>query len=184
MKIRTALLGVTTAVTAAAAIAVPMAGAKAPAVANEETAAGCAAGHVPGAVQNQSGRPLRATRAGDAWIWHNRNGWHLRVRHKGSAKFTFTGTITSNDGKPIDVRAYRLEAKHGDTFSVSADKTQVTFLFNNYGALDGLDMNMHCSASVTFALSAAGAVMNPDRIHLGKARIAAFTSPVTIDRRH
>ena len=38
-------------------------------------------------------------------------------------------------------------------FSVSADKTTVTFLFNNYGGLDGLDLNMHCSASVTFTLS-------------------------------
>ena len=136
-----------------------------------------------GAVQNQTGRALRATRAGDVWIWHNRDGWHLRLRHQGSTKLTFTGTIKSNDGKALDVRGFRLEKKHGDMFSVSADKTTVTFLFNNYGGFDGIDLNMHCSASVTFSLSAANAVMNPDRIHLGKARIAAFTSPVTIDRR-
>ena len=168
---------------AAAAAVVPGAVARTPAPAAEEPAHGCAAGHVPGAVQNQSGRTMRATRAGDAWIWHNRNGWHLRLRHKGKAKFTFTGTITSNDGKPIDARGYRLEKKHGDTFTVSADKKMVTFLFNNFGGLDGLDLNMHCSASVTFSLSAAGSVMNPDRIHLGRHRIAAFTSPLTIDRR-
>ena len=178
------MFAVPAAVAIAAAVAVvPGATAGTPSMPNEETGHGCAAGHVPGAVQNQSGRALRATRAGDAWIWHNRNGWHLRLRHKGSAKFTFTGTITSNDGKPIDARGFRLEPKHGDTFTVSADKKMVTFLFNNFGGLDGLDLNMHCSANVTFSLSAAGNLMNPDRIHLGKARIAAFTSPVTIERR-
>jgi len=178
------MFAVPAAVAIAAAVAVvPGATARTPAPPPEETAHGCAAGHVPGAVQNQSGRALRATRAGDAWIWHNRAGWHLRLRHRGSAKFTFTGTITSNDGKPISARAFRLEPKHGDTFTVSADRKMVTFLFNNFGGLDGLDLNMHCSANVTFALSAAGKVMNPDRIHLGRARIAAFTSPVTIERR-
>ena len=150
----------------------------------EETATrGCAAGHVPASVQGQSSRALRATRAGDAFVWHNRNGWHLRVRHAASTKMTFTGTIKTNDGKPIDVRAYRLEASHGDTFSLSADRTTVTFLFNNYGALDGLDLNMHCSASVTFSLSVSDTLMNPDRIHLGRKRIEAFTNPLTIDRR-
>lgn len=168
---------------AAAAAVVPGATARTPAPAPEETAHGCAAGHVPGAVQNQSSRALRATRAGDAWVWHNRAGWHLRVRHNSRTKLTFTGTITSNDGKPITARAYHLEKKHGDTFSVAADKKMVTFLFNNYGGLDGLDLNMHCSASVTFSLSVAGAAMNPDRIHLGRGRIAAFTNPLTIDRR-
>jgi hypothetical protein len=178
------MFAVPAAVAIAAAVAVvPGATARTPAPAPEETVHGCAAGHVPGAVQNQSSRAMRATRAGDAWIWHNRAGWHLRLRHKGSAKFTFTGTITSNDGKPISARAFHLEPKHGDTFTVSADKKMVTFLFNNFGGIDGLDLNMHCSANVTFSLSAAGKLMNPDRIHLGRARIAAFTSPVTIERR-
>ena len=167
------------ALTAAAA---PVASARVPAP--EETAKrGCAAGHVPASLQGQSSRALRATRAGDAFVWHNRNGWHLRVRHAARTKMTFTGTIKANDGKPIDVRAYRLEAAHGDTFTLSADKTMVTFLFNNYGGLDGLDMNMHCSASVTFSLSVGDVLMNPDRIHLGRKRIEAFTNPLTIDRR-
>ena len=102
------------------------------------------------------------------------------MRHNNATKMTFTGTIKTNDGKAIDARAYRLEAKHGDTFSVSADKTTVTFLFNNFGALDGLDMNMHCSGNVTFDLSVNAAPMNPDRIHLGRHRIEAFSNPLTI----
>ncbi len=166
------------ALTAAAA---PVASAKAPA--NEETAHGCATGHVPNSVQGQTSRAFRSTRVGDAFIWHNRNGWHFRVRHNNATKMTFTGTIKTNDGKPINARAYRLEASHGDTFSVSADKTTVTFLFNNFGGLDGLDMNMHCSGNVTFDLSVNAAPMNPDRIHLGRRRIEAFSNPLTIQRR-
>jgi hypothetical protein len=166
------------ALTAAAA---PVATARTPA--NEEPARGCATGHVPNAVQGQSGRAFRSTRVGDAFIWHNRNGWHFRVRHNNTTKMTFTGTIKTNDGKPIGARGYRLEASHGDTFSVSADKTTVTFLFNNYGGLDGLDMNMHCSGNVTFDLSVNAVPMNPDRIHLGRRRIEAFSNPLTIQRR-
>jgi hypothetical protein len=168
------------ALTAAAA---PAASAKAPPAPEETAPAGCATGHVPAAVQGQSGRAMRATRAGDVWIWHNRAGWHLRARHHGSTKLTFTGTIKTNDGKPIDVRAFHLEPQHGDVFSVSADKTTVTFLFNNFGGYDGLDMNMHCSGSVTFSLSASAVLMNPDRIHLGRKRIEAFSNPLTIERR-
>ncbi len=163
------------------AMAAPVASAKAPA--NEETARGCATGHVPNSVNGQSGRALRSTRAGDAFIWHNRNGWHFRVRHNNATKMTFTGTIKTNDGKPINARAYRLEASHGDTFTLSADKTTVTFLLNNFGGLDGLDMNMHCSGSVTFDIAVNAVAINPDRIHLGRKRIEAFSSPLTIQRR-
>ena len=174
------MIAIAGAVVLTAAVA-PVASARTPAT--EEAPRGCATGHVPSSVQGQSGRALRSTAAGDAFVWHNRNGWHFRVRHNTSTKMTFTGTIKTNDGKAIDARAYRLEASHGDTFSVSADKTTLTFLFNNYGALDGLDMNMHCSASVTFDLSVNAAPMNPDRIHLGRRRIEAFSNPLTIERR-
>lgn len=36
---------------------------------------------------------------------------------------------------------------------------------------------------VTFSLSVSDTLMNPDRIHLGRKRIEAFTNPLTIDRR-
>lgn len=162
--------------------AAPVASARVPA-AEEASTTSCAAGHVPSSVNGMTGRVLRATRAGDVWIWHNRNGWHLRARHHGKAKVTFTGTIKANDGKALDVRAFHLEKKHGDVFSVSADTTTVTYLFNNYGGYDGLDINAHCSGSLTFTLSASAALMNPDRIHLGKRRTEAFTNPLTIERR-
>jgi hypothetical protein len=181
MKMKRSMIAIAGAV-ALTAVAAPVASAKAPA-AEETSANSCAAGHVPSSVNGMTSRALRATRAGDVWIWHNRNGWHLRARHHGSTKLTFTGTIKSNDGKALDVRAFRLEKKHGDVFSVSADKTTVTYLFNNYGGYDGIDFNAHCSASLTFTLSASAALMNPDRIHLGKRRTEAFSNPLTIERR-
>jgi hypothetical protein len=182
MKMKRSIIAIAGAVAlTAVAVSAPVASAKAPR--NEETARGCANGHVPASVNGQSSRALRSTRAGDAFIWHNRQGWHFRVRHNNAIKMTFTGTIKTNDGKAIDARAYRLEASHGDVFSVSADKTTVTFLFNNFGGLDGLDMNMHCSGNVTFDLSVNAVAMNPDRIHLGRRRIEAFSNPLTIQRR-
>ncbi len=152
----------------------------------EETrVAPCATGHLPSAVKGNPGSRAmrRVTRAGDAFIYHNGAGWHLRMRHRGSDKLTFTGTIRTNDGKEINPSAYRLEPGHGDEFTLGPDKTSLTFTFNNYGGIDGLDMTMNCSADVTFELSADGSEMNPDRIHLGRRRIEALTNPVTIERR-
>ena len=168
---------------AAAAAVVPGATARTPAPAPEETRTAA-----PPATCRERSRTSPAGRCARRVPGMRGSGTTGRAGTCASAttartKLTFTGTITSNDGKPITARAYHLEKKHGDTFSVSADKKMVTFLFNNYGGLDGLDLNMHCSASVTFSLSVAGAAMNPDRIHLGRGRIAAFTNPLTIDRR-
>ena len=140
---------------------------------------------MPASVNGQSSRALRSTRAGDALIWHNRQGWHLRVRHNSATKLTFTGTIKTNDGKAD--RRPRVPPREACTATcsrVSADKTIVTFLFNNYGGLDGLDMNMHCSGNVTFDAVRQRGAMNPDRIHLGRHRIEAFSNPLTIERRN
>src|SRR2546427_37402 len=33
--------------------------------------------------------------AGD-YLWHDANGWHLRVTHRGTTRFVFTGRIVSS----------------------------------------------------------------------------------------
>jgi hypothetical protein len=139
----------------------------------------CATGDLPAGVIGNPGA-IRATAAGDAYIWHNGNGWHLRVRHAGSSKLVFTGTIATGDGKTIRYHRHRLE--RNDTVALSPDRTSLTFTMNNYGHVDGLDLKMDCSAKVTFDLKVAGTQMTTDRIHLGRARVDALASPVVIER--
>lgn len=139
----------------------------------------CTNGRVPVEVRGNPGA-IRATEAGDAYIFHNRRGWHLRMRHKGSDELIFTGTISTGDGKKVAWRGFRLESH--DSVLLSPDKTSLTFQFKNYGHIDGLDLRMNCSAKVTFDLQVAGAAMAPERIHLGRNRVAASSNPITFDR--
>jgi hypothetical protein len=138
----------------------------------------CASGHVPRWVRGNPGR-LVATRAGDVWIWQN-NGWHIRVRHHGKAKMVFGGTVTVAD-QLMTFKPFRLEK--GDSVTLSGDSKTLQFTFNNYGHIDGIDINAHCASQVTFDLTVNTAPINPDRVHLGHGRLAALTVPVVISRR-
>src|ERR1700689_3353773 len=81
------------------------------------------------------------------YMWHD-NGWHIRVTHRTTNKRTFAGQLTTG-GTFTGVKPVQLEKS--DTFSVSADKHAITFLFKNYGAIDGLDFFTHCAPSITFS---------------------------------
>jgi hypothetical protein len=138
----------------------------------------CTSGHVPRSVRFAPAR-LIATRKGDAWLWY-RNGWHLRVRHKGSAHVVFTGHITVAD-QTMSFKPFRLEAN--DSVTLAGDAKTLDFTFNNYGHLDGLDIDAHCASQITFDFTFQGAPMNPDRVHLGTRQLPALTMPVVISRR-
>jgi hypothetical protein len=69
-------------------------------------------------------------------LWHDANGWHVRVTHASLHDRTFSGVVHTT-GELVDVKAVRLEAN--DTLKVSADKHSIAFRFNNYGGIDGFD---------------------------------------------
>ena len=98
-------------------------------------------GHWPAAFQGRPTLLHAGARAGD-YIWHDANGWHLRVTHKSHSKVTFTGKIVSS--APLTVTPARLEK--ADTWSLSADKKTLTYKFYNYGHVDGLDFKTDCAA--------------------------------------
>src|SRR4029450_7168656 len=54
----------------------------------------CPATHWPASVHGMPTNLHPAARGGD-YLWHNSNGWHLRVTHHGSRKVVFTGRIVS-----------------------------------------------------------------------------------------
>lgn len=138
----------------------------------------CASGHVPRWVKLAPPRFI-ATPRGDVWIWHN-NGWHIRVKHRGTNHVVFAGSITVAD-QLMNYRAYRLEAN--DSVTLSGDSKRIDFTFNNYGRLDGIDINAHCASQISFDITVGGVSINPDKVHLGKHRLSALTVPVVISRR-
>ena len=95
------------------------------------------------------GKPVGLTagsRGGD-YIWHDKDGWHLRVTHATDDKRVYTGVIHST--KPMTKEPVALEKT--DSVKLSADRKTLTFSFANYGFIDGVDFTTDCSQAVTFA---------------------------------
>src|SRR5256885_8039712 len=78
---------------------------------------------------------------GGDYLWHDGKGFHLRVTHKGTAKVVYAGTITS----PVKLHMAPVKLEKGDIAKLSADKKTITFMFNDYGFVDGIDFTTDCA---------------------------------------
>jgi ABC-type transport system substrate-binding protein len=137
----------------------------------------CSDRHWPASVQ---GRPTLLHEGGPAgdYIWHDATGWHLRVTHATSARRVFTGRISADAA--MTVTPFRTE--RGDSITLSADKKTITYKFNNYGHVDGLDFRTACAHRVTFSGSAAGAKLPISRIWIGHRNQHPLENPFVIIR--
>jgi hypothetical protein len=135
----------------------------------------CPATHWPASVQ---GRPtnLHAGSRGGNYVWHDKNGWHLRVTHHGKRKVIFTGQIVSDT--PMTVKAVKLEKR--DTFTLSADKLTLTYRFRNFGKIDGLNIKTACAQSLQISGSMAGNTLPVRRIWLGKHHVHPLSNPFVV----
>ncbi len=113
------------------------------------------------------------------YMWHDSNGWNIRVTHHKTNLKTFSGQLATA-GKFTDVRAVKLEKN--DQFQVSPDGHNITFLFNNYGGIDGLDFYTHCAPSITFSYQSDGRTSPPNNIVIGKHSSRPNNDPFTITR--
>jgi hypothetical protein len=116
---------------------------------------------------------------GAIYQWHDKDGWHVRVTHKTNNKRTFSGQITTG-GKLVHVKPVRLEK--GDKWVVSADKHSVSFLFKNYGWIDGLNFMTACAPSLSFGYQSDGKTSSPSRIVIGKDATHPTSNPFVISR--
>lgn len=137
----------------------------------------CATGSLPSSI---TGRPSGFTAGLPAgyWVWKDRYGWHLRVTHAGDARKVFTGSITSTD----PMRSVSSRTESGDRVLRSADRRTVSFVFTNYGGVDGLDFAPGCSKDVTLRLAIGGAKADPVTIRLGDTQENPASNPFTISR--
>ena len=113
------------------------------------------------------------------YMWHDRNGWHIRVTHRGDNRRTFSGQL-STKGEFANASAVRLEK--GDQFQVSADKHSLTFLFKNYGGIDGVNFHTHCAPAIQFAFQSDGRTTKPSHIVIGRHNRHPKSNPFTITR--
>jgi hypothetical protein len=112
-------------------------------------------------------------------VWHDTNGWHVRVTHRTLRDRTFSGAIHTR-GELIDVQAVKLEGN--DTLKVSDDKHTIRFRFNNYGHVDGFDFKTHCAPSLQFGFLSNGRVVPRRAIAIGARGLHPRTNPFSISR--
>ncbi len=137
----------------------------------------CNDGHWPASVQ---GKPTLLHEGGPAgdYIWHDATGWHLRVTHATSARRVFTGRIVAN--APMTVTPVRTEA--GDSIILSADNMTITYKFNNYGHIDGLDFRTDCAHRILFSGSVSRVKLPTNRIWIGHRNQHPLENPFVIVR--
>ena len=119
------------------------------------------------------------TTAAGVYMWHDINGWHIRVTHHTDSLRTFSGQLITN-GTFANVAPVQLEA--GDTLATSANKHTISFLFTNYGHVDGLNFMTHCSTAIQFAFQSDGHTVPPTNIIIGHGRVHPADDPFTIFR--
>jgi hypothetical protein len=127
------------------------------------------------------GRPagINPNTTAATYMWHDSNGWHIRVTHRTTNLRSFSGQLTTS-GTFVGAKPVRLEKN--DTFAVSADMHTLTFVFKNYGKIDGVNFFTHCAPAITFAFQSDGKTTPPSRIVIGKNNVHPKHNPFTIAR--
>jgi hypothetical protein len=113
-----------------------------------------------------------------AYLWHDKDGWHLRATHPGTELVTFSGVIDSSHGLHQVARA--LESQ--DEVRIQKAKGRVSFEFTNRGGLDGIDFRVGCSNSFNIALKVNGQPIPNVQVFLGDQKINPTSVPFRVER--
>ena len=134
--------------------------------------------HWPAVVQ---GRPsgINPFTTGATYMWHDGDGWHIRVTHHTNNMRSFSGQL-STSGTFANVKPVHLEKS--DQFQVSSDGHSITFLFKNYGHIDGLNFHTRCAPSISLSFQSDGSESPPSKIVIGHTNAHPPTDPFVVSR--
>ncbi|MCU1595403.1 MAG: hypothetical protein JWO12_2795 [Frankiales bacterium] len=147
------------------------------AVAAPATAATDSCGALPASVQ---GNPnVQAGQTGALYLFHDGNGWNLRVTHPAGSRMVVAGTITAT--KEIS-HLTRLHLEKGDAVAISKDGHTLTFRFTNVGHLDGVRFTAECSHALKANVKVDGKGASTTQVFLGARRVHPTSVPFAIER--
>ena len=128
-----------------------------------------------------NGKPagLDAGDTGGVYLWHDNDGWHVVVTHRGDDKKVLAGVIRTR-GTIVDVHGVALE--RDDKFVVSSDGHQLAFRFVNYGHIDGFTFQTRCAPRLGFGFKADGHPLAAGRLVIGHLDRHPRQDPFTITR--
>lgn len=113
------------------------------------------------------------------YLWHNTDGWHLRVTHVNDKHRTYSGEITTG-GTITDVSAVKVEKN--DHHELGPNGHALTFKFNNYGGVDGLDFRTSCAPRLHVELRADGNILPTENVFIGHGSTNPTSVPFVIER--
>jgi hypothetical protein len=112
------------------------------------------------------------------YLWHDPFGWHLEVTHPTSDHVVFSGWFSTNG----TIAFQRVDDERNDvTREGPADHT-MSFVFNNYGGIDGVHFETHCATVIDFHLFIDGAPAGVGQVFVGGGSVHPLAMPFTIDR--
>ena len=111
-----------------------------------------------------SATSVEPTRQPGVRVWHDDNGWHVRVTHNTIHDRVFAGEIVTR-GEIVDAHPVRLE--RDDFVMVGVQQHALLFRFNNYGGIDGVDFNIENASAVWFEFESDGHVVPPTYMSIG-----------------
>jgi hypothetical protein len=127
------------------------------------------------------GRPhhLDGGDRGGVYVWHDTNGFHLRVTHRTTERVVFSGVVTSS--APMRMEPVKLE--YGDVAHLSPDHRDIAFAFSNHGHIDGIDFHTDCARTLTVShLYADVRRLSANRVYLGATKVNPAHVPFVVHR--
>ncbi|WP_106402889.1 hypothetical protein [Actinocorallia populi] len=128
------------------------------------------------------GRPAGLSKhsKGGVYLWHARDGFHLRVTHRFNDRRVYAGSIVS----PVRIHGVeRIRKEWRDRVWLSKDRKTLHFRFVNRGKMDGVNFRTACASSLTVtAAKGGGRTLPPKRVYLGVDRVNPESVPFTVHR--
>ena len=126
------------------------------------------------------GRPahLHVLGATGDYLWHDNNGWHLRVTHRTKTRMVFRGVITVS----APMTFHRVRDEQRDKVTLVNDGKTLVFRFVNHGGIDGVDFTDNCASTMKLALGLNGHRLGVNRIYIGAHSARPPHDPFVISR--
>lgn len=128
------------------------------------------------------GRPatLAPGSARGLYLWHDSDGWHVRVTHPGNNKVRFTGLIDSVGTGPFDFATVATESN--DIVALNPFAGKIKFRMENRGRIDGFDFKVGCVKRFSVSAQIDGAPIANSQVFLGAGSANPTSVPFVMER--
>ena len=155
-----------------------IASAATPTAAPSVAAAKCDASPWAARIQGDPAGLKAGDRSGD-YLFHDSHGMHLRVTQPSHNRTVYTGLVASSAAMRIDP----VKLEKGDSLKLSANHKSFTFVFSNYGRIDGVNFHTDCASSITVShLNRGSKTLPTDAVYLGATKAHPDRIPFTVHR--